>query len=65
MDCRACRVRSKARILDFRRLAKETVSMKELMGRLFQVEMAYDSREDAIYDRYRLEEGPTPARYTR
>ena len=28
-------------------------------------EMAYCSREGAIWDRHRLEEGPTPARYTR
>jgi NADH-quinone oxidoreductase subunit I len=28
-------------------------------------EMAYYSREGAIWDRHRLEEGPTPARYTR
>lgn len=28
-------------------------------------EMAYFSREGAIWDRHRLEEGPTPARYTR
>jgi NADH-quinone oxidoreductase subunit I len=28
-------------------------------------EMAYYSREGAIWDRHRLEEGPTPTRYTR
>jgi NADH-quinone oxidoreductase subunit I len=28
-------------------------------------EMAAYSREGAIWDRHRLEEGPTPARYTR
>ena len=28
-------------------------------------EMAYYTREGAIWDRHRLEEGPTPARYTR
>jgi NADH-quinone oxidoreductase subunit I len=28
-------------------------------------EMASYSREGAIWDRHRLEEGPTPARYTR
>ena len=28
-------------------------------------EMAYYSRDGAIWDRHRLEEGPTPARYTR
>ena len=28
-------------------------------------EMAYFSREGAIWDRHRLEQGPTPARYTR
>jgi len=27
--------------------------------------MAHYSREGAIWDRHRLEEGPTPARYTR
>jgi hypothetical protein len=27
--------------------------------------MAYYSREGAIWDRHRLEEGPTPTRYTR
>jgi len=54
-----------ARILDIRRLAKETVNMKVLIGRLFQVGMAYCSREGAIWDRHRLEEGPTPTRYAR
>ena len=70
--------------------------MKELIGRLFQVdvvkgmavtfrtqhsanpctpqspseptqdfEMAFYSREGAIWDRHRLEAGPTPTRYTR
>ena len=70
--------------------------MKELIGRLFQVdvltgmgvtfraqhsanpwtqqyslemmqnfEMAYYSREAAVWDRQQLEEGPTPTRYTR
>jgi hypothetical protein len=39
--------------------------MKELIGRLFQVEMVYYSREGAIWDRRRLEEGPTPTRFTR
>ncbi len=28
-------------------------------------EMAYFTREGAIWDRHRLEQGPTPARYTR
>src|SRR5258708_353489 len=28
-------------------------------------EMAYYTREGAIWDRHRLEQGPTPARYTR
>ena len=28
-------------------------------------EMAYYSREGAIWDRHRLEEGPTPTRYSR
>ena len=65
MDCRAWRVQSEARILDIRRLAKETVNMKEMIGLLFQVGMAYCSREPAIWDRHRLEEGPTPTRYTR
>jgi hypothetical protein len=27
--------------------------------------MAYFTREGAIWDRHRLEQGPTPARYTR
>jgi len=80
-----------ARILDIRLLAKETVNMKELLGRLFQLdvlkgmsvtfrtqhpgnvyteqyphfEMAYCSGEGAIWDSHRLEEGPTPTRYTR
>lgn len=42
--------------------------MKELLGRLLQLdvlEMAYYSRKGAIWDRHRLEEGPTPTRYTR
>ena len=55
----------RARILDIRRLAKETVNMTLVIGQLFQVEMAYFSREGAIWDRHRLEEGPTPRRYTR
>jgi hypothetical protein len=55
----------KARILDIRGLAKETVNRKVLIGRLIQVEMAYYSREGAIWDRHRLEEGPTPTRHTR
>jgi hypothetical protein len=55
----------KARILDIRRLAKETVNMKVPIGRLIQVEMAYYSREGAIWDCHRLEEGPNPTRYTR
>ena len=38
--------------------------MKELIGMLFQLGMAYYSRGGAIWDRPRLEEGPTPTRYT-
>jgi hypothetical protein len=57
-----CRAQTEARILDIRRLAKETVNMKELIGMLFQLGMAYYSRENTIWDRHRLEEGPTPTR---
>lgn len=39
--------------------------MKVLIGRLIQLEMAYCTRKGAIWDRHRLEEGPTPTRYTR
>jgi len=35
------------------------------LGIMQNFEMAYYSREAAIWDRQRLEEGPTPARYTR
>jgi len=55
----------KARILDIRRLAKETVNMTVLIGRSSQVEMAYYDREGALWDRHRSQEGPTPTRYTR
>jgi hypothetical protein len=91
-----CRGSTGGRILDIRALANETENMKELIERLFQVdvlkgiavtfrtqhsanpctqqyplemtqdfEMAYYSRDGAIWDRQRLEEGPTPTRCTR
>jgi hypothetical protein len=65
MDCRPFRAQSEVRILDFRRLAKETVNMNVLIGRSFQVGMAYHSRKGAIWDRHRLEEEPAPTRYLR
>ncbi len=39
--------------------------MNVLIGRLILVQMACYSRNGEIWDRRRLEEGPTPTRYMR